>query len=109
MYPVVEAVMASTYPLPPNPEQLYGKILLLCGEVPDKGWRVARYPDGDIFSIYGAGKDAGKYESRVIKVCYDQVKLEVAKPGWSTFHTDKVGRMWKNMFLRWLWEEKEND
>ena len=96
----------SAWPKPHNPEHLFTKALLIHGPLPSKGWNVSRGSDGTPVRIYPytAGK-ARKFQNAVADMFADEVWRRYAVRNWTKDHCNRVGMMWKNLFLLWIWEK----
>ena len=93
------------WPSPENPEALFGAVLLECGPIPEKGWRVTCAADKQPIHICAGGKVAGAYQEAVISRCEVALREQVDCTRWREGHIRAICRMWKNRYLLWLFKE----
>lgn len=93
------------WPDPTDPEHLFAKVLLTHGPIPPKGWRVTRAADGRASYIVAGSRETGTFVRKVCLVMADEVSVAYAHRGWRPSHRYRIGQMWKNKFMLWVWEE----
>ena len=93
----------------PEPDMLFGTaMLLLDGFAPD-GWSVTHNPNGSVAYITPRRPHARATVLAIVRFFTAVVKQYYEHRNWSDRHIDKVARKWKNQFLIWVWEERDND
>lgn len=97
----------SLWPHPENPEAVFGAVLLECGLIPEKGWRITRNPAGEPTYICAGTSRAGLYQKNVVDRCWLALLEQIGQNEWSSRHIYRIAQMWKNMYLLWLFKEIE--
>lgn len=101
------ATRKDAWPSPPDPDGLFGRALLICGPVPPTGWAITRAPDRTAIYITPRGRDARAFVDRVVDFFWREVVKEHRARNWRFYHERKVAQKWKNDFMLWLWEIRD--
>lgn len=95
----------SPWPAPYNTEHLFASALLAHGPLPASGWSITRDAGGHAHYITPRSHEAKRFTNDVIKMFAEDVRVRYAVKKWTPHHCEQVGRSWKNLFLRWIWEK----
>lgn len=95
----------SPWPAPHDPEHLFTKALLAHGPLPPNGWRVTRAAGGKAIYVVAGSKESGVFVRDVVRLFTEEVAMRYAIKKWSLTHCHRVGQMWKNLFMLWVWEQ----
>lgn len=94
----------SPWPVPKDTEHLFAKALLVYGPVPPTGFSVTRDAAGKAIYIVARGKEARAFQKAVNTMFALEVAHRYVVRGWRWQHCQQVGKSWKNLFFKWLWE-----
>ena len=80
--------------------------MLLHGPMPSEGWKLTRGANGKVIYVVARSKDAQRFQRDATKLFAEEVmRRELGRTQWCQRHCQNVGKMWKNQFMLWIWEQ----
>ena len=66
---------------------------------------MTRSAGGKASYVVAGSKETGAFVRDVVGLFASEVKCRYAVKKWSPTHCHRVGQMWKNEFMLWIWEQ----
>lgn len=65
---------------------------------------MTRDAGGKAHYIVAGSKETGAFVRAVVALFAEEVRKRYAIKKWTPTHCHRIGQMWKNLFMKWLWE-----